>query len=77
MLLELLSVPFVAGGFCNDEDAWVNLIIGLDPDMFVGKARFKDSAGGFVEKLRSTGWNETQLLVVRRCQNLIQQGCSA
>src|SRR5262249_13487397 len=53
MLVELLSGPLVGGGFSNDEGEWGNLIVGLDPDMFVGKAQFKDSATSLIEKLRS------------------------
>ena len=53
MLVELLSGPFVGGGFCDDAGEWGNLIIGLDPEMFVGKAQFRNSASGLVEKLRS------------------------
>lgn len=53
MLVELLSGPLVGGGFCSEDGEWGNLIIALDPDMFVGKAKFKDSASALMDKLRS------------------------
>ncbi len=53
MLVELLSGPLVGGGFCSAEGEWGNLIIGLDPDMFVGKAQFKESSTALLEKLHS------------------------
>lgn len=53
MLVELLGGPLVGGGFCDSKAEWGNLIIGLDPDMFVGKEQFKSSATALIEKLRS------------------------
>jgi LDH2 family malate/lactate/ureidoglycolate dehydrogenase len=53
MLVELLSGPFVGGGFCDSESEWGNLIVGLNPDMFVGKETFKKSASALLDKLRN------------------------
>lgn len=54
MLVELLGGPLVGGGFCDAKSEWGNLIIGLDPDMFVGKEQFKSSASAMIEKLRTS-----------------------
>lgn len=53
MLVELMAGPFVGSGFCDSAGEWGNLIVALDPDMFAGKAQFKDSATAMVEKLRN------------------------
>lgn len=53
MLVELLGGPFVGAGFCDSKSEWGNLLIGFDPDMFVGKEQFISSASAMVEKLRS------------------------
>lgn len=53
MLVELLAGPLVGGGFCSSEGEWGNLIIGLNPDMFVGQKEFRQSATDLINKLRS------------------------
>lgn len=53
MLVELLSGPLVGGGFCDTESEWGNLIIGLNPDMFVGKDEFKTSASALLDRIRN------------------------
>lgn len=53
MLVELLSGPLVGGGFCDTESEWGNLIIGLSPDMFVGKEQFKTSASALLDRIRN------------------------
>lgn len=53
MLVELLAGPLVGGGYCSSEGEWGNMIVGLNPDMFVGQKEFKNSASGLIEKLRS------------------------
>lgn len=61
MLVELIGGPFVGGGFCDGEGEWGNLIIGLNPDMFVGKDQFRKSASALVEKLRSAKTNNGEV----------------
>ncbi|MBX9668319.1 MAG: Ldh family oxidoreductase [Candidatus Obscuribacterales bacterium] len=53
MLVELLAGPLVGSGFCNKESEWGNLVIGLKPDMFVGKAQFKTSATQLLDRIRN------------------------
>lgn len=61
MLVELIGGPFVGGAFCDSEGEWGNLIVGLNPDMFVGKEQFRKSASALVEKLRSAKTNNGEV----------------
>lgn len=53
MLVELFAGPLVGGGFCNKEGEWGNLLIGLNPDMFVGQTQFKNSASQLLDRVRN------------------------
>ncbi len=57
MLVEMFAGPLVGAGFCDEKSEWGNLIIGLDPDMFVGKEQFRKSATELVQRLRQAKTN--------------------
>lgn len=60
MMIELLAGPLL-GASCADADGeWGNLIIAIDPDLFVGKKAFKESCSALAKKLREAKTKDGQ-----------------